>query len=306
MRRMLVRIVVGAVALAAAASTVVAAPKVRVVATTPDLAAFAKAVGGPLVDVDALGRGTQNAHEIEVRPSLMMKLRRADVLIENGLELDRWVDLVVQGANNPNVVRGSAGVVDASRGIPVLEVPTVRVDRSMGDVHPLGNPHYTLDPALAPIITQNILDGFTRVAGEHRGEFERNRQKFLGEIETAMQDWTRTLEPFRGAKVVVYHPQWIYFLHRFGLEEAGWVEERPGIPPSPGHLVRLVRKMKDEGIKVLIYAPWNDQKLAARIADDAGAKSVLLAQTVGGVKGVDTYIEAIDYNVKTLAQALRQ
>ncbi len=120
-----------------------------------------------------------------------------------------------------------------------------------------------------------------------------------------MKEWTRAMEPFRGTKVVVYHPQWIYFLHRFGLEEAGWVEERPGIPPAPGHLVRLVRKMKDERIKVVIYAPWNDQKLAARVAEDAGAKAVLLAQMAGGVKGADSYLAAIDYNVKTLAQALR-
>ncbi len=154
MREILARIVIASVALVTAVSTVVAAPKLRVVATTPDLAAFAQAVGGSLADVDVLGRGTQNMHEVEVRPSLMIKLRRADVLIENGLELDRWVELVVQGANNPNVVRGSAGVIDASRGIPVLEVPSVRVDRSMGDVHPLGNPHYTLDPALVPMVTQ--------------------------------------------------------------------------------------------------------------------------------------------------------
>ena len=121
-----------------------------------------------------------------------------------------------------------------------------------------------------------------------------------------MGEWSKMLEPVKGSRVVVYHPQWIYFLTRFGLVEAGWVEERPGIPPSPQHLVRLVRTMKDQGVKVLVYAPWNDQKLAARIAEEAGAKPVLLAQMVGGVKGADSYISAVDYNVKALAQALRQ
>lgn len=283
-----------------------AARKLRVVTTIPDLKALTEAVGGDLVDVDSLSRGTINTHELEIRPSMMLKLRRADVLVENGLDLDMWIDVAVQGANNANVVRGAPGVIDISRGIPVLEVPSVRVDRSMGDVHPRGNPHYSLDPGLAPMVTQNIVDGLSRVAPEHRPTFERNRRAFLSELDPHMAAWTKIMEPVRGARVVVYHPQWIYFLTRFGLVEAGWIEERPGIPPSPQHLVRLVRKMKDEGIKVVVYAPWNDQKLAARVAEEAGAKTVLLAQMVGGVKGVDSYIGAVDYNVKTLAQALRQ
>src|SRR6266540_904336 len=293
--------IVRALAVIALALTLVpsgaeAASKVRVVATIPDLKALTEAVGGDLVDVDTLARGTQNAHEVEIKPSLMLKLRRADALILNGLELDLWADLLVKGSNNANVVRGAPGVIDASRGIPVLEVPSVRVDRSMGDVHPLGNPHYTLDPALAPIVTRNIADGLSRIAPEHRTAFERNREAFLGRLDENIARWTKALEPFRGAKVVVYHPQWIYFLHRFGLEEAGWVEERPGIPPSPLHVSRLVRKMKDEKIRVLIFASWNDQKLAARIAEEAGAKPLLLAPLVGGVKGADTYTAVFEHN----------
>jgi ABC-type Zn uptake system ZnuABC Zn-binding protein ZnuA len=263
-------------------------------------------VGGDLVEVDSLSRGTVNAHEIEIRPSMMLKLRRADIVVENGLELDKWIDVAVQGSNNDNIVRGGAGVIDVSRGIPVLEVPTVRIDRSMGDVHPLGNPHYSLDPGVAPIITQNILEGLSRAAPEHRTTFERNRQAFLAQLDSRMGEWTKLMEPVKGSKVVVYHPQWIYFLTRFGLIETGWVEERPGIPPAPGHLVRLVRVMKDEKIKVLIYAPWNDEKLAERIAEEAGAKPLLLAAMVGGVKGADSYLAAVDYNVRTLSQALRQ
>ena len=305
MRRWIFALFAIVAALTLTAAGAPAARKLRVVATIPDLKALTEAVGGDLVDVDTLSRGTANAHEMEVRPSMMLKLRKADALVENGLELDMWVDVAVQGANNANVVRGAPGVIDISRGISVLEVPSVRVDRSMGDVHPLGNPHYSLDPGLAPIITQNIVDGLSRVAPEHRTTFEHNRQVFLGQLDQHMAEWTKIMEPVKGSKVVVYHPQWIYFLARFGLLEAGWVEDRPGIPPSPQHLVRLVRKMKDEGVKALIYAPWNDQKLATRVAEEAGAKTVLLAQMVGGVKGADSYISAIDYNVKTLAKALR-
>jgi zinc/manganese transport system substrate-binding protein len=301
----LVVLIVAAAALAAMPSAQ-AARKLRVVATIPDLKSLTEAVGGDLVDADSLSRGTINAHEIEIRPSMMLKLRRADIVVENGLELDRWIDVAVQGSNNEKIVRGGTGVIDVSRGIPVLEVPTVRVDRSMGDVHPLGNPHYSLDPGLAPIITENIVEGLSRAAPEFRPTFERNRQAFLAQLESKMTEWTKLMEPVKGAKVVVYHPQWIYFLTRFGLVESGWVEERPGIPPSPGHLVRLARAMKDEKVKVLIYAPWNDQKLAERLAEETGAKPVLLAQMVGGIKGAESYIAAVDYNVKTLSQALHQ
>lgn len=306
MRRLMTILITALIVLAVAAGAAQSASKLRVVATIPDLKALTEAVGGDLVDVDSLSRGTVNAHEIEVRPSMMLKLRKADVLVENGLELDAWIDVAVQGSNNANIVRGASGVIDISRGVPILEVPSVRVDRSMGDVHPLGNPHYSLDPGVAPIITQNIADGLSRVAPEHRAMFARNRQSFLAQLDQRMAEWTRLMEPLKGSKVIVYHPQWIYFLTRFGLIEAGRVEERPGIQPAPGHLVRLVRQMKDEGIRVLIYAPWNDQKLATRVAEEAGAKTVLLAQMVGGVKGADSYIGAIDYNVKALSQALRQ
>jgi len=282
-----------------------AADKIHVVTTIPDLKALTEEVGGNLVEVESLARGTQNAHEIEIRPSLMLKLRRADILVENGLELDSWAEVAVQGANNPKIVRGAPGRVDVSRGIQVLDVPATRVDRSMGDVHPLGNPHYSLDPGMAPIITQNIVDGLARFAPEHRATFEKNRQAFLARLDEAMARWTRALEPFKGAKVVVYHPQWIYILTRFGLSQAATLEDRPGIPASPAHLTKVIRQMKEERIKMIIVEPWNDLKLATRVAEEAGAKAVVLASMVGGVKGADSYIAAIDHNVNTLAQALR-
>src|SRR2546421_6176494 len=205
-----------------------AARKLRVVATIPDLKSLVEAVGGDLVEVDSLTRGTQNFHEAEVRPSMMLKLRRADALVENGADLDGWADVAVLGANSSNIVRGAAGRIEISRGIPLLEVPSVRVDRSMGDVHPHGNPHYSLDPGLAPIITENIVDGLARFAPERRQMFEKNRQAFLARLDEAMARWSRALEPLKGAKVVVYHPQWIYVLNRFGLIQAATLEDRPG------------------------------------------------------------------------------
>jgi ABC-type Zn uptake system ZnuABC Zn-binding protein ZnuA len=299
--------IVGAtlVALSLLVPSAQAARKLKVVATIPDLKSLTEAVGGDLVEVDALTRGTQNFHEAEVRPSMMLKLRRADALIENGVELDAWADVAVLGANNPNIVRGASGRIEISRGIQLLEVPSTRVDRSMGDVHPLGNPHFSLDPGLAPIITQNIVDGLARLSPEDRPTFERNRQAFLDRLGQEMERWTKTMEPVRGAKVVVYHPDFIYFLTRFGLVQVGMLEDRPGIPPSPQHLVQLIRQMKAERVKVILVEPWNDFKLAQRVGEEAGATAHVMATSVGAVKGADNYIAAIEYNVTTLAQALK-
>jgi len=304
-RRTHVSLIAIFLALGVSVSSSSAADKIRVVTTIPDLKSLAEAVGGDRIEIDSLTRGTQNFHEAEVRPSMMLKLRRADVLIENGLDLDAWVDVAVLGANNPNIIRGAPGRVDVSRGIPVLEVPSVRVDRSMGDVHPLGNPHFSLDPGLAPLITQTILDGLARMAPDHRPAFERNRREFLARLDGEMSRWTKMMEPVKGSKVVVFHPDFIYFIHRFELVQAGTVEDKPGIPPSPQHVVRLIRQIKEEKIKVILVEPWNDVKLAQRVAEEAGAKAIVFASAVGAVKGADNYIAAIDYNIKTLAEALR-
>jgi zinc/manganese transport system substrate-binding protein len=305
MRTLLRALGAGLLALGLSAGGAEAADRIRVVATTTDLKALTEAVGGSLVEVDALARGNQNAHDLEVRPSLMVKVRRAHVLVMNGLELDQWAEVVARGANNPNVIPGAPGRVDASSGILVLEVPRARVDRSMGDVHPLGNPHYTPDPGMAPIITTNILEGLVRVAPQHRATFERNRQEFLTRLAQAMTRWSADLAPFKGAKVIVDHNMWLYFLTRFGLAQAGSIEERPGIPPTPGHLTRLIASMKEEKIRVVLTVPWGDQKLAERVAQEAGAKAVVVASAVGAVKGADTYLDTIDYNVKAVAQALK-
>jgi zinc/manganese transport system substrate-binding protein len=306
MRRFLILALAATTACGAfGAQAVRAAEKLRVVTTTTDLKALTEVVTGDLAEVDAMARPNQNPHDLEVRPSLMIKVRRADAMIVNGLELDDWADVVAQGANNANVIPGSPGRIDASRGILVLEVPKTRVDRSMGDVHPVGNPHYTLDPGMAPAVTQNILEGLVRIAPQHRAAFEHNRQQFLAKVDEAMGRWNSMLAPYKGSPVVVNHALWIYLLSRFGLIQVGTVEERPGIPATANHIVKLVNLMKEDKVKAVIAEPWSDFKLVERIAQEAGARAAILAATVGSVKGADTFIDAVDFNVKTLAQMLK-
>ena len=175
----------------------------------------------------------------------------------------------------------------------------------MGDVHTLGNPHYTLDPGLAPQVTANIPEGLVRIAPQHRAAFERNRRQFLARLGDAMGRWNKMLEPHRGAPVVVGHAMWVYLLNRFGLVQVGTIEERPGIPPTASHIVKLVNLMKEDRVKAIIAEPWSDFKLVQRIAQEAGAQAAILSATVGSVKGTDTFLDAVEFNVKTLTQMLK-
>ena len=303
--RRFVSVIFGAIAVAGlAAGGAGAASKVKVVASLPDLKALTEVVGGDLVEVDSLARGTQNPHDIEVRPSLMMKLRRADLLVRNGVGGDPWVEPLLMGAQNAQIFPGHPGYVDASVGVRILP-PSGPVDRARGDVHPEGNPHYTIDPGTAAQVTQNIVDGLKRVAPENAAKFDELRQAFLGRLEADMARWQKTLDPVRGGKVVTYHEGFNYFLNRFGLVLAGAIEDRPGIPPSPTHLANLIRQMKDQGVRVVIAEPYADRATVELVARDSGARALILPSAVGGVKGVDTYTQMIDYNVNALAEALR-
>src|SRR5438034_8261739 len=242
---------------------------------------------------------------MEVRPSHMLLLRRADVLVRNGLEEDAWIDVIALGSNNPKMVRGALSVIEASPGIALLKVPSGRVDRGLGDVHPLGSPHFTLDPGNMPIVTGNIARGLARIAPEQTAAIESNRVAFLARVDAATARWNETLAPFRGARVVSYHDSWPYFYRAFGLVEAGIIEDQPGIPPSPQHLVALIRRMREQGVRVVFVETWYPPAVPNLVAREAGARVLVLPQSPGAVKGTEDYIRHLDHLVTALADALR-
>jgi ABC-type Zn uptake system ZnuABC Zn-binding protein ZnuA len=279
--------------------------KLRVVATLPDLFVLTRAVAGDLATVDLIARFGQNPHDMEVRPSQILMVRRADVLVRNGLEEDAWIDVMVHGAANPRMLRGSPNVVEASQGIAVLKVLTGRVDRSMGDVHPLGSPHYTLDPDNVAIVTANIATGLTRAMPEQARVFEANRQGFLEKVAEADRRWKSELAPFRGVGIVSYHDSWPYFYRAFGLVEAGIIEDRPGVPPSPQHLANLIRLMRERNVRIILHESWYPTDVTSRIAKETGAKMVVVPQSPGATKGTEDYIAHFDHLVDALAAALK-
>jgi zinc/manganese transport system substrate-binding protein len=277
----------------------------RIVATLPDLWTLTRALVGDLATVELATRMGQNPHDMEIRPSQTLLLRRAEILVRNGLEEDSWIDPVVEGAGNPRLLRGSPSVIEASRGVRILRVPTGPVDRSMGDVHPSGNPHFTLNPANIPTVTANIATGLARLLPDLAPRLEANRVTFLERLARADARWKATLGPFRGAAVVSYHDSWPYFYEAFGLADAGVIEDRPGVPASPQHLVSLIRKMKKDRVRVVLLETWYPPDTANLVAREAGARVLVVPQSPGATKGTDDYISHIEALVTALAAALR-
>lgn len=280
------------------------AAKLKVVTTTTDLRALAEAVGGDRVEVESLLRGYQDPHSVEIKPSYLLKLKRADLFIRIGLDLDLWADSLLEGARNGRILKGGPGYLDTSVGIEVLEVPTGRVDRSLGDIHILGNPHYWLDPENGKRIAAAILGALSRLAPQDAPAFQRNYAAFVKQLDEAMARWQRQMEPYRGVKLVTYHKSWPYFARRFSLVVAGFVEPKPGVPPSPSDLASLIRRMKEEGVKLIVMEPYQSEAVPRRIAQETGATIVVLPPSVGGEPGVDTYMALFDRIIEKLTKAI--
>ncbi len=287
------------------ARPVEAAP-IKVVTTTEDLAAIAREVGGDRVDVAFLAKGVQDPHFLEAKPSLMLKLSRADLFVQVGLELEQgWVPPLLLGARNGKIQSGAPGFVDASRGITPLEVPAGPIDRSAGDVHLQGNPHLWLDPMNGKQIARNIAEGLKRVDPKGKELYDRNLTQFSERIDTALPRWQARMKPFEGAKVITYHNSWPYFLKRFGLAAAGYIEPKPGIPSSTSHLRELIELIPQEKVKVLLMEPYFSDQAPKFLAEKTGAKVVVLPPSVSASTGINDYFELFDHLTNRLAEALR-
>ena len=292
-------------------STLVGVPSavaaINVITTTEDLAALAREVGGDKIKVEALARGYQDPHFVEAKPSFILKLHSADLLVAVGRELEiGWLPPLVQQSRNAKVQPGADGYLDASLTVKILDVPTGPITRAMGDVHPTGNPHYWLDPDNGRRVALAIRDKLGRMSPADAAYFASRYADFDQRLADAQKRWDGHMAPYEGLKVVTYHRSWPNFCDRFGLDVVGYVEPRPGIPPSPAHTIALIAEMKRLGVKILLVEPYFDLKTPQSIGRETGAKVVVLLPSVGGEKEITDYVRLFDYDVALLASAIEE
>ncbi len=284
--------------------SVSAANKLSVVTATTDLAALVQEIGGDRVEVDSIARGYQDPHFVEAKPSFLLKLRKTDLLVVVGLELEiGWLPPLIQQSGNPRIQVGAPGYLDASRFAKILEIPTGQVTRAEGDVHPLGNPHYWLDPENGLRIAKGIQDKLSEMRSSDADYFAQRYTSFEGRLRQADQQWLAEMKPYAGRKVVTYHRSWPNFADHFHLDVDGYVEPRPGIPPSPQHTVELIQLMKRDGVKVIVVEPYFDLKTPNSIARETGAQVLVQMPSVGGDKEITDYFKLFDYDIAKLKQA---
>jgi len=279
--------------------------KLRVVTSLPDLKSITEFIGGDKVDVFAIATGFQNPHFVDPKPSYILKLSKADMFVTVGLDLETgWVPPLLNSARNAGIMKGGAGYVDASVNVSLLQVPT-SVNRGEGDIHIYGNPHYWLDPAIGKIIARNICEGLVRLDGGDEAYFKANLTRFNQIIDAKIKEWTTKMLPFKGTKIIAYHNEWVYFEHRFGLQVVDFLEPKPGIPPSPSQLAKVIGEMKRDNMKLIITSPYFTAESAELVARNAGGKVVTLATSVGADESIKTYIDLFDYNVAKMVEALK-
>lgn len=281
-----------------------AAGKLQIMTATTDLATLAQEIGGDKVEVESVARGYQDPHFVEAKPSFLLKLRRADLLIVVGLELEiGWLPPLITQSTNPKIQVGAPGYFDASRYARILEIPTGVVTRAEGDVHPLGNPHYWLDPENGLRIAKGIQNKLSEMRPGDAAYFAQRYDDFERRIKEADEKWLAEMKLYAGRKIVTYHRSWPNFAEHFHLDVVGYVEPRPGIPPSPQHTVELIGLMKRDGVKVICVEPYFDLKTPNAVARDTGGKVVVLMPSVGGEKEIADYFKLFDYDIARLKQA---
>jgi len=294
-------------ALLLAAGPAAAADKLKVVTTTEDLAALAREVGGDRVEVESIARGYQDPHFVETKPSFILKLNRADLLVLVGLALEiGWLPPLITQSRNPKVQMNAKGYLDASQFCQILEIPTGQITRAMGDVHPLGNPHYLLDPGNGRRIADAIRIKLTELRPADTSYFQQRFDDFSRRLAEAEKRWDEKMAPYRGRKIVTYHRSWPNFAARFGLDVVGYVEPKPGIQPSPSHTIELISEMKAQNVKLIVVEPYFETKTPQSIASQVSGQVLVLAPSVGGAPDATDYIKLFDHDVAAIAAALGQ
>ncbi len=277
----------------------------NVVSTIPTLGSLAKEVGGDRVHVESLAKGYQDPHFVEPKPNLMLVLNRADLLLYVGLELEiGWLPPLVLGSRNPKIQQGEMGNLDCSRSIPVLDIPTTKVDRSMGDIHPQGNPHYWLPPSNARIIAREIAARLVQIDPEGKPAYDKNLASFLSRVDAKEKQWAPLAAKMKGARIATYHKSWTYVSHWLGMVEIGYVEPKPGIPPDPSHLVRLINVMRAEKARLLLMEDFYNKSTAQLVAEKAGAKLLILPTDVGARPEIKTWFDLVQDVLRELTSAV--
>lgn len=293
-------ILIGFSAMATAAQA-----KLNVVATTPDLASIAREIGGDHIDLTTLAKPTEDPHFVDAKPSFILKLNHADVLIEGGAELEvGWLPALLDQSRNQKLAPGAPGHVACAQGVRLLEVPST-LDRARGDIHAAGNPHYLVDPINAKVVAQHIAEAFCAQDEKSCDLYRANAKKFTDAIDARLAEWQKKLEPYKGKEIVAYHNSWLYFGDRFGLKIELFLEPKPGVPPTPTHLAEVILKMKADNDHVIIVDPYLNRRTAETVAAKTGATVVDVTQFPGGLKGTEGgYLALMDYLVGSIAQAL--
>jgi ABC-type Zn uptake system ZnuABC Zn-binding protein ZnuA len=280
------------------------AKKLNVVTSTTDMAALAQEVGGDRISVEAIAKGYQDPHFVEAKPSFLLKLRNADLLIEVGLQLEiGWLPPLVTQSGNPRIQPGAPGFLDASQFAEILDRPTGTVTRAMGDVHPLGNPHYWLDPDNGRRIARGFAQKFGELDPADSAYFQQRFQDFDKRLTEAEKRWDAEMAPSRGRKVVTYHTSWSNFAKHFHLDIVGYIEPRPGIPPTPQHTLEIINLIKRDNVKVVMVEPYFDLKTPNSIGAATGSKVIVVLPSVGGEKQVTDYFKLFDYDIGLLKDA---
>lgn len=281
------------------------AKELQIVATTQDLAAIAGEIAGDHADVLAIAKGYQDPHFVDAKPSYLLKLKKADLLIVVGLELEvGWLPSLLTNARNPRILPGNPGFLDASEGCDVLQKPQGSVDRSMGDIHPYGNPHYWLDPENGRTMAKHVAEKLEGLDPDHKKDYEDNLKTFESRLSGKEKEWKAAALPFRDTKVITYHNSFPNFAKAFGLQIVNHIEPRPGVPPSPRHVETLMSQIQAEKVPLILVEPYFDEKLPEKIARATGARLLIFLPSVGGEPAVKTYFDLFDYNLKLIRDAL--